>query len=92
LTPSALTFSGYTIGDNPSQTVTVTNTTAAAAGIAGIAMSGDPSLTERTNCGTSLAASGTCTITVTFQPSAYGTFTTTLTLTESSGLHSTQCP
>jgi len=67
LTPSTLTFSGYTIGDNPSQRVTVTNTSAAAAGIAGIAISGDPSLTERTNCGTTAAAGETSTVTDTFQ-------------------------
>jgi len=86
LSPSPVTFSnGYTIGDNPSQTVTVTNTSAASAGIAGVAMSGDPSLTLRNNCGASVAAGGTCTITVTFQPVAYGTFTSTLTVTESSG-------
>jgi hypothetical protein len=86
LSPSAVTFSnGYTIGDNPSQTVKVTNTSGASAGIAGIAISGDPSLAQRNNCGASLAAGGTCSITVTFQPVAYGTFTATLTVTESSG-------
>jgi hypothetical protein len=35
--------------------------------------------------GASLAAGATCTITVTFQPVTYGTFTSTLTVTESSG-------
>jgi hypothetical protein len=76
---------GYTIGDNPSQAVTVTNTSASPTGIAGIALSGDPSLTQRNNCLASLAAGAKCTITVTFQPVAYGTFTSTLTLTESNG-------
>ena len=86
LSPSTVTFNnGYTIGDNPSQTVTVTNTSGAAAGIAAIGLSGDPSLTQRNNCAASLAAGATCTITVTFQPVAYGTFTGTLTLTESTG-------
>ncbi|HTA45365.1 MAG TPA: choice-of-anchor D domain-containing protein [Bryobacteraceae bacterium] len=85
LSPTTLTFSGYTIGDNPSRTITVTNTSGAAAGIAAIGMSGDPSLTQRNNCGASVAAGGTCSITVTFQPVAYGTFTGTLTVTESSG-------
>jgi hypothetical protein len=86
LSPSPVTFSnGYTIGDNPSQTVTVTNTSAASAGIAAIALSGDPSLTQRNNCGANVAPGGTCSITVTFRPVAYGTFTGTLTVTESSG-------
>lgn len=85
LSPASLVFNGYTIGDNPSQSVTVTNSSGASAGIAGVAMSGAASLTQRTTCGASLAAGATCTITVTFQPTAYGTFTGTLTLTESSG-------
>jgi len=86
LSPSPVTFNnGYTIGDNPSRAVTVTNTSAVPAGIAGIAISGDPSLTERNNCPASLAAGATCTITVTFKPVAYGTFTSTLAVTESSG-------
>jgi hypothetical protein len=86
LSPSTVTFNkGYTIGDNPTQTVTVTNATTAAVGIAAIGIGGDPSLTERTTCATSLAAGGTCTIRVTFQPVAYGTFTATVTLTESAG-------
>jgi len=86
LSPSTVSFNnGYTIGDNPTQTITVTNSSGAAAGIASIGISGDPSLTEKTTCGTSLAAGGTCTIRVTFQPTAYGAFTGTVTLTESSG-------
>jgi hypothetical protein len=86
LSPSPVTFNaGYTIGDNPTQAVTVTNTGASSAGIAGIALGGDSSLTQRNNCKGTLAAGATCTITVTFQPVAYGTFTGTLTLTESNG-------
>ena len=86
LTPSTITFNnGYTTGDNPTQTITVANNSGAAAGIAAIGISGDTSLTERTTCGTSVAAGGRCTIRVTFQPIAYGTFTATVTLTESSG-------
>jgi hypothetical protein len=76
---------GYTIGDNPSQAITVTNTSASSAGIASIALSGDPSLTQKNNCPASLTAGATCTITVTFKPVAYGTFTSTLMLTESNG-------
>ena len=86
LSPSPVTFNnGYTIGDNPRQAVTVTNTSAASAGITAIALGGDPSLTQRNNCPANLAAGATCTITVTFQPVAYGAFTSTLTLTESNG-------
>jgi hypothetical protein len=76
---------GYTIGDNPSQAVPVTNTSTSSAGIAGIGLSGDPSLTQKNNCPATLAAGATCKITVTFRPVSYGTFTSTLTLTESNG-------
>ena len=85
LSPTTLNFSGYTIGDSPSQTVTVTNTSSVSAGIAGIAMSGDPSLSEGNTCGSVLSAGASCTVTVTFNPSAYGTFASTLIVTESSG-------
>jgi hypothetical protein len=83
--PSTLTFPGYTIGDNPSKTVTVSNTSGASVGIAEISLSGDASLTEKTKCGATLAEGSTCSITVTFQPVAYGTFTGALSLAESSG-------
>src|SRR5258708_6694363 len=89
LSPPTLNFSGYTIGDSPSQTVTVTNTSGASVGIAGIAMSGDPSLVEGNTCGSILSAGATCTVTVTFNPVAYGTFTSTLIVTESSGAQET---
>jgi hypothetical protein len=89
LSPPTLNFSGYTIGDSPSQTVTVTNTSGASVGIAGVAMSGDPSLVEGNTCGSILSAGATCTVTVTFNPVAYGTFTSTLIVTESSGAQET---
>jgi streptogramin lyase len=42
-------------------------------------------ITVTNTCGASLAAGAACTITVTFKPTAYGTFTSTVTLTEASG-------
>jgi hypothetical protein len=90
LAPATLNFCCYTIGDSPSQTVTVTNTSGAAVQIAGIAMSGDPSLAQtNTTCGSILAAGATCTATVAFNPTAYGTFASTLVVTESSGAQET---
>jgi len=89
LSPATLNFSGYTIGDSPSQNVTVTNTSSASVGISGIAMSGDPSLVQGNTCGSVLSTGATCTVTVTFNPSAYGTFTSTLIVTESSGAQET---
>ena len=89
LSPTTLSFSGYTIGDNPRKTVTVTNTSGTGVGIAGIDMSGDPSLTQSNNCPSVLAAGTTCAVTVTFTPAAYGTFSSTLIVTQSSGAQET---
>jgi hypothetical protein len=83
--PPTLTFNGYTIGDNPSQTVTVTNTSGASVGISGVGMHGDSSLVDQNNCGSVLAVGAICSITVTFNPVAYGTFASTLLVVESSG-------
>jgi hypothetical protein len=85
LSASTLTFSGYTIGDNPSKSVTVSNTGGSSVGIGSVTIAGDPSFTEKTTCGSALAAAASCTITVTFKPVAYGTFAGTVTLTEVSG-------
>jgi len=89
LSATTLTFSGYTIGDNPSKSVTVKNTGGSSVGIGSVIIAGDPSLTQKNTCGSALAASATCTITVTFKPVAYGTFTGTVTLTEGSGAQHT---
>jgi streptogramin lyase len=89
LAPATLNFSGYTIGDSPSQTVTVTNTSSASVRISGIGMNGDPSFVEGNTCGSILSAGATCTVTVTFNPVAYGTFASTLVVTESSGAQET---
>jgi sugar lactone lactonase YvrE len=90
LSPSTLNFCCYTIGDSSSQTVTVTNTSGASVEIAGIAMNGDPSLVVHgSTCGSILTAGATCAITVTFNPAAYGTFGSTLIVTESSGAQET---
>jgi HYDIN/CFA65/VesB family protein/NHL repeat-containing protein len=89
LSPATLNFSGYTIGDNPSQTVTVTNPSGASVGIAGIAMTGDPSFVQGNTCGSILSAGATCAVTVSFNPVAYGTFASTLIVTESSGAQET---
>ena len=76
---------GYTIGDNPVQTLTVTNTSGASVGILKVALKGDPSILDKSKCPAVLAAGATCSITVQFKPTAYGTFTSTLILTEGSG-------
>src|SRR6267154_2176881 len=90
LSPATLNFCCYAIGDSSSQTVTVTNTGSGSVQIAGIAMDGDPSLVvQGSTCGSIISAGATCTVTVTFNPSSYGTFASTLIVTESSGAQET---
>jgi sugar lactone lactonase YvrE len=89
LSPASLNFCCYAIGDGGSQTITVTNTSSASVGIAGITMSGDPSFTPGSTCGSILSTGAICTVTVTFNPVAYGTFTSTLIVTESDGAQET---
>jgi hypothetical protein len=84
--PNVVSFNnGYVIGDNPSQTVTVTNTNSVPAGISHISLSGSTMFTQTHDCGATLAANASCTITITFTPTAAGTFTGLLTVKESAG-------
>jgi hypothetical protein len=84
--PTAVSFNNnYVVGDNPSQTVTVTNTSDAAVGLESIALSGDTSYTQQTSCSALLAGGASCTITITFIPTTYGTFVGQITVTEAAG-------
>jgi hypothetical protein len=58
--------------------VTVTNTGTAAASLASVGITGD--FAQGNNCGTSLAAGASCTVSVTFKPTASGTRTGSLTI------------
>jgi len=71
-------------GTSASSVVTLTNTGSATLNIASIVLGGANSadFTETTTCGTTLAAAGTCNITVTFKPIAAATYTATVTLTD----------
>jgi hypothetical protein len=84
--PTSLAFNnGYVVGDNPTQTVSVTNTNGVPAGISRISVSGSTTFTQTNDCGTTLAAYATCSVTVTFAPTVVGTFAGTLDVTESAG-------
>ena len=77
--PSNLAFASTSVGSSaPAQSVTISNTGTAAAAISRVSVSGDYS--EATTCGSSLAAGATCTVAVTFAPTAAGTRTGTLTV------------
>jgi sugar lactone lactonase YvrE len=83
LSPTSLAFTPETDGTtSAAQTITLTNTGSAALSITSIAASGD--FAETQNCGSSVAAGTSCTISVTFTPTAGGSRTGTLTITDNS--------
>src|SRR5581483_2296196 len=66
---------------SPAQTVTVTNTGSASAPVSSVTTSGDFSQTN--TCGSSIPAGGSCTVSVTFRPTATGSRTGSLSITAS---------
>jgi len=83
VSPGSLTFGNQNLGTTSgSQPVTLSNTGNAALTITGMATSANFGQTN--NCAGSVAASGSCTINVTFTPTATGTLTGTLTITDNS--------
>ncbi len=84
LAPGALAFSGVAGTTSAAQTLTLTNTGSAALAITAISLGGtNPSLfTQATTCGTSLAVAASCTISVTFQSFAAGSFTAMVSVTD----------
>jgi|HubBroStandDraft_5_1064220.scaffolds.fasta_scaffold02872_2 hypothetical protein len=82
LSPPSLLFTPQQVGTtSAAQTVTLTNSGALAIQVTHIQAS--TPFDETNTCGTSVPASGTCTISVTFSPTASGDTTGTLTVTDS---------
>jgi len=77
--PSSLTFASQALNTtSAAQPVTVTNTGTAAASLASVGITGDYG--QSNNCGTSLAVGASCTVSVTFTPTASGTRAGSLTI------------
>jgi F5/8 type C domain/Pectate lyase superfamily protein/Abnormal spindle-like microcephaly-assoc'd, ASPM-SPD-2-Hydin len=77
--PSSLSFPSQALNTTSSaQSVTVSNTGTASASVSGVTVSGD--YTQTNNCGT-VAVGGSCTVSVSFRPTASGTRNGTLTIT-----------
>jgi hypothetical protein len=77
--PGSLNFGSVATGaTSPAQTVTVSNPTGSAAAVSSIATSGD--FAQTNTCGSSIAANGSCTVNVTFSPTANGARTGSLTV------------
>ncbi len=81
LSATTLTFNNQNIfTTSAAQTVTLTNKGSAPLAIIGVAASGD--YVQTNTCGTSLAASANCTISVKFNPGATGTRTGYITISD----------
>jgi hypothetical protein len=79
VSPTALSFGSVASGSSSApQTVTVSNPTGSAAAISSISAGGD--FSQSNGCGSSIAANGSCTVSVTFAPTATGNRTGTLTV------------
>jgi hypothetical protein len=77
--PTSLSFAATNVGSAGSpQNVTISNSGTAAASVSGVSTSGDFSQTN--TCGASIAVAGSCTVSVTFRPTASGSRTGTLTV------------
>ena len=80
LSPQSLTFGATNIGQQSAvQTITVTNAGDVPASITGVLATGD--FHAASSCGTSLAGSSSCSISITFAPTQSGTRTGLLTVT-----------
>jgi hypothetical protein len=87
--PSGLTFNNQLLNTkSAAQTVTLTNSGGFVLAISTITITGP--FAETNTCGTSLGAGANCTISVTFTPTAAGTSTGTLTITDDSTCLGTQ--
>lgn len=81
LSTTGLSFSAQNTGStSTAQTVTLTSSGSGALSITSIAATGD--FAETNNCGSSVAAAATCTISVTFTPTAGGTRTGAVNITD----------
>ena len=85
LSVAAVTFNTQTVGTSSgAKSVTLTNTGTGALTIAGIAITGvnASDFAKTTTCGASVAAGAHCTISVTFKPTATGSRTAAVTITD----------
>jgi hypothetical protein len=82
LSPTSLVFAATNVGSSSAaQSVTLSNPGSSSVRISGAQISGD--FTQTNNCASSLAAGSSCTLRVTFTPTATGNRTGSLTITDS---------
>jgi hypothetical protein len=81
LSPTSLTFGAQLVGtSSAAQTIMLSSTGNTALAISGISLSGP--FAQSNNCPSSLAATATCTISITFRPTAGGTQSGSLSITD----------
>jgi hypothetical protein len=85
VSPASVAFNGYVVGDNPDQIVTISNPDGVPAGIRLINKTGSTTFTFTKTCGTTLAAGASCTVDVTFIPTAVASYSGTLYVYENAG-------
>ena len=87
VSPTQLAFPSTNVGaTSVAQVVTLSNPGTAALTINGLALSDSTDYGLSSGCGTSLAAGGTCTVSVVFHPQSTGALPATLTLTDNGGV------
>jgi Cep192 domain 4/Beta-propeller repeat len=85
LSPTSLTFTSQALGTtSQDQTINLSNTGSVALDITGITITGADSadFSQTNNCGTSVAANSSCLITVTFDPTATGSRTASVSIAD----------
>jgi len=82
LLPSSFTFTAIRVATQATQTAQLTNTGTAPLSINSIVATGGGQFSVASNCGTSLAANASCTLTVTFSPSFPETQTGAISITD----------
>jgi hypothetical protein len=92
VSPLTLNFGAVTVATKKSETVVLTNNQKKTLTITSITLGGtDPGdFTETNNCSTGRKAGGTCTITVTFDPTVTGARTATLSIADAVGTQTVQ--
>ncbi|HVI08183.1 MAG TPA: choice-of-anchor D domain-containing protein, partial [Candidatus Binatia bacterium] len=86
LSPASLTFGSQTVNTtSSSQAVTLTNNGSSSLSISGIAVSGDFAETDTCTSSSPISDNGTCTVTLTFTPTAAGSRTGTAIISDGAG-------
>lgn len=88
VSPASLTFASQSVGTTSApQAVTLTNDSSVTLNISSVGFTGSNSgdFAQTNNCGSSVLSGAACTINVTFTPSAAGSRTATLTITDDAG-------